>query len=171
MDYIKIVLLVYLVLRLVNFIPNQNFTLDNFLQNTLLVLLLILLAAHDPSVCLLIIVAILINTPNQYREKLFTNIDKNEIKNITNTLQPSQPSQPSSPSPKDDTNTQVKTSSTKSTNKNDCIPEFIISKKMLSNAQNNIFDEKNMNVFPNEINESDVNIQGVFNDIKGYNTK
>jgi hypothetical protein len=168
MDYIKIVLIVYSLLRLINFIPNQKFTLDNYLQNTVLILLLVLLAAHDPSMCVLVLVAILVNTPNEYREKLFTNINKNEINNITNTLK--YPKKTLLEDEQEPASTKQELASTKKTQAKDdeCVPEFVISKEMLLNAQNNIFDKRNLNSFPNETNENDVNIQGVFNDINGY---
>ena len=168
MDYIKIVLIVYSLLRLINFIPNQKFTLDNYLQNTVLILLLVLLAAHDPSMCVLVLVAILVNTPNEYREKLFTNINKNEINNITNTLK--YPKKTLHEDEREPASTKREPASTQKTQAKDdeCVPEFVISKEMLLNAQNNIFDKRNLNSFPNETNENDVNIQGVFNDINGY---
>ena len=168
MDYIKIVLIVYSLLRLINFIPNQKFTLDNYLQNTVLILLLVLLAAHDPSMCVLVLVAILVNTPNEYREKLFTNINKNEINNITNTLK--YPKKTLLEDEQEPASTKQELASTKRelAKDDECVPEFVISKEMLLNAQNNIFDKRNLNSFPNETNENDVNIQGVFNDINGY---
>lgn len=161
MDYIKIVLLVYLILRAIDFFPNQNFTLDTPLQNTLLGFLLILLAAHDPVVCALVVIAILVNTPNEYKESLFTNINKDEIKNLTKTL-PAASSQ-DTPTIKELEKKTTPPPKHQNTNKNDeCVPEFIISKEMLLNAQNNIFDKKNLDMFPNETNERDVNIQGYF---------
>ena len=52
--------------------------------------------------------------------------------------------------------------------KSDCVPEFIISKEMLNNAQNNLIEE-NISLFPNEMKRKHVNIQGYFADIKGFN--
>lgn len=176
MDYIKIVLLVYLVLRAIQFFPNQNFALNNPLQNTLLGFLLVLLAAHDPVACMLVVVIILVNTPNEYKESMFTNMDKEEINNATKTLpatyQPqledvNTPSAPETQRPvkkEQEITPPIKTS----IENDDCVPEFIISKQMLLNAQNNIFDKKNLDLFPNESNEKDVNIQGFFNDISGF---
>jgi hypothetical protein len=173
MDYIKILLLVYLVLRAIQFFPNQNFALDNPLQNTLLGFLLILLAAHDPLVCLLVVVIILVNTPSEYKETLFTNIDKEEIRNLTKTLpiiSPKPQLQQETPVKEESETTPQPPIEKPSVNKqvDDCVPEFIISKKMLLNAQNNIFDTKNLDLFPNEINEKTVNIQGFYDDISGF---
>ena len=76
MDYIKIVLLVYLVLRISNIVPNQKFSLNNYLQNIFLTALLILCPHMTPVVAMLVIIAILINLPNEYKENLFTKINK-----------------------------------------------------------------------------------------------
>lgn len=38
----------------------------------------------------------------------------------------------------------------------------------LQNIQNNIFDSNNFNIYPNETEDLNVNIQGVFQDISGY---
>lgn len=169
MDYIKIVLLLYLILRSSNILPNQNFSLHNHLRNTFLVLLLILLSAHDPVVGMLVIVAILINLPNEFTEKLFTNINKGDIEELVRTLPvmideplaesvfitknpPPPVEQPVVPK-KDD----------------DCVPEFIISKEMLSKAQNNIVNNDNLKKYPNELNDKNVNIQGFFHDVNGFN--
>ena len=51
-----------------------------------------------------------------------------------------------------------------------CVPEFVISKNMLHNAQNNIFDEQNMNMFPNETRDKNINIQGFFEEVTGYSS-
>lgn len=50
----------------------------------------------------------------------------------------------------------------------ECVPEFVISQQMLHNAQNNIFNEENMRMFPNETADKNINIQGVFDEITGY---
>lgn len=172
MDYIKIVLLLYLILRSSNILPNQNFSLHNYLRNTFLILLLILLSAHDPIVGMLVIVAILINLPNEFTEKLFTNINKGDIEELVRTLpvmideppaesvfitkNPPPPPTPVEPPvvPKKD---------------DDCVPEFIISKEMLSKAQNNIVNNDNLKKYPNELNDKNVNIQGFFHDVTGFN--
>jgi hypothetical protein len=52
--------------------------------------------------------------------------------------------------------------------KNDCLPEFIISKEMLSKVQNNISNLDNLDLYPNETQLEDVNIQGVYDEITGY---
>lgn len=173
MDYIKIVLLLYLILRSSNILPNQNFSLHNHLRNTFLVLLLILLSAHDPIVGMLVIVAILINLPNEFTEKLFTNINKGDIEELVRTLPvmideppaesvfvtkkpittPPVEQPPAVVPPKDD----------------DCVPEFIISKEMLFKAQNNIVNNDNLKKYPNELNDKNVNIQGFFHDVNGFN--
>ena len=41
---------------------------------------------------------------------------------------------------------------------------------MLHNIQNNVFDERNMQKYPNETNDVNVNIQGTFSTINGYST-
>jgi hypothetical protein len=167
MDYIKILLLLYLVLRIINFLPSYNLTLTNYIQNVILSLLLVLLAAHDPIVCMLLLVAILINTKNDYTEQLFTNIKKEDIDKLTQTLTNNK-TVPNKTVPN-------KTVPNKTVSKiienqlEECVPEFIISKKMLLNAQNNIVDENNIKKFPNEIEETGVNIQGFYDDISGFN--
>ena len=170
MDYIKILLLIYLVLRISNIIPNQQFILNNSLQNTFLTVLLILLSAHDPVVAMLVITAILLNLPNEYKENLFTEINKADIDELTRTL-PNTHIEEEPPNPPTSTTTTptIQSSVTEPEKpKSDCIPEFIISKEMLKNAQNNLIEE-NISLFPNEIKEKHVNIQGYFSDIKGFN--
>ena len=165
MDYIKIVLLVYLVLRISNIVPNQKFSLNNYLQNIFLTALLILLSAHDPVVAMLVIIAILINLPNEYKENLFTKINKADIDELTKTLPHMQVEE--QPNTVNTTTTPVPDSIPEKP-KSDCVPEFIISKEMLNNAQNNLIEE-NISLFPNEMKEKHVNIQGYFTDIKGFN--
>lgn len=54
---------------------------------------------------------------------------------------------------------------------NDCEdPSFMISLEMLHSAQNNIFDEKNSTSYINIIGDSNANIQGVYDNIIGYNS-
>ena len=169
MDYIKIVLLIYLVLRISNIVPNQKFSLNNYLQNSFLTVLLILLSAHDPVVAMLVIITILINLPNEYKENLFTKINKADIDELTRTLphmrvEEQQPATTTTtPSVPEEPNKDPKEEPT-----SDCVPEFIISKEMLNNAQNNLI-EVNIPLFPNEMKEKHVNIQGYFADIKGFN--
>ena len=43
-----------------------------------------------------------------------------------------------------------------------------ISKKSLNNIQENTVDTKNLDLFPNETLDSNINIQGYFKDISGY---
>lgn len=50
-----------------------------------------------------------------------------------------------------------------------CDKRFIISQKMLSDAQTNIYDKKNVNMIPNETRDPNVNIQGTFDDVSGFN--
>ena len=166
MDYIKIVLLVYLVLRISNIVSNQNFFLNNYLQNIFLTVLLILLSAHDPVVAMLVIIAILINLSNEYTENLFTKINKADIDELTKTLPHMRIEEPTT------TTSTLVPGEPKEEPKSDCIPdcipEFIISKEMLNNAQNNLIEE-NISFFPNEMKEKHVNIQGYFADINGFN--
>ena len=155
MDYIQIVLLVYLLLRIVDFFPSQNFVLNNLLQNIILVTLLVLLLSFDPIICLLVMLCIIVNIKNEAIENLFTNINSNEIESIRNTLRP-------------------KPIEEEIVEKNDirdeeCIPEFILSKEMLNRAQDNIVDDKNNNMYLNETNQNGVNIQGIYEDLTGYN--
>jgi len=49
-------------------------------------------------------------------------------------------------------------------------PSFVISLDMLHSAQNNMFDEKNSTSYINIIGDSNANIQGVYDDIIGYNS-
>ena len=51
----------------------------------------------------------------------------------------------------------------------ECIPEFIVSRDMLRAAQNNVVSPTNANLFPNETKDPNINIQGLFTDISGYN--
>jgi hypothetical protein len=167
MDYIKIVLLIYLVLRILNITPNQKFSLNNYMQNTFLIALLILLSAHDPVVAMLVIIAILINLPNEYKENLFTKINKTDIDELTKTL-PFMQKEKQQPTKTVVSPTNTQPVDVPKNTKLDCVPEFIISKDMLNNAQNNLIEE-NISLFPNEMKEKHVNIQGYFSDIKGFN--
>lgn len=49
-------------------------------------------------------------------------------------------------------------------------PSFVISLDMLHSAQNNVFDEKNSSSYINMIGDSNANIQGVYDNIIGYNS-
>lgn len=162
MDYIQIVLLVYLLLRIVDFFPSQNFVLNNLLQNFILVTLLVLLLSFDPIICLLVMLCIIVNIKNEAIENLFTSINSNEIESIRNTLKP----KPIKTVVEEET-INVKEDTTKY--EEECIPEFIISKEMLNKAQDNIVDDKNNNMYLNEINQNGVNIQGIYEDLTGYN--
>jgi len=158
MDYIQIVLLVYLLLRIVDFFPSQNFVLNNLLQNFILVTLLILLLSFDPLICLLVMLCIIVNIKNEAIENLFTSINSKEIESIRNTLIPKP------------IKLEVEEETVKEDIKDEeCIPEFIISKDMLNRAQNNIVDNKNNNLFLNETKQNGVNIQGIYDDLTGYN--
>ena len=88
MNYIQIVLLVYLLLRIIDFFPSQNYVLNNQLQSVLLICLLILLASFDTNVCLLVLICILVNLKNEAVENLFTPINSNEIQSIQKTIVP-----------------------------------------------------------------------------------
>ena len=160
MDYIQIVLLVYLLLRIVDFFPSQNFVLNNLLQNLILVTLLVLLLSFDPIICLLVMLCIIVNIKNEAIENLFTSINSNEIESIRNTLKPKH------------IKTEVKEETVVediTKDEEECIPEFIISKEMLNRAQDNIVDDKNNNIYLNETNQNGVNIQGIYEDLTGYN--
>lgn len=158
MDYIQIVLLVYLLLRIVDFFPSQNFVLNNLLQNFILVTLLILLLSFDPLICLLVMLCIIVNIKNEAIENLFTSINSKEIESIRNTLIPKP------------IKLEVEEETVKEDIKDEeCIPEFIISKDMLNRAQDNIVDNKNNNLFLNETKQNGVNIQGIYDDLTGYN--
>lgn len=155
MDYIQIVLLVYLLLRIIDFFPSQNFVLNNLLQNIILTVLIILLLSFDPIVCLLVMLSIIVNVKNEAIENLF--ITKNSIKDTFE----------SKPNPMSSYVEEEEKVSTLS--KEECVPEFIISKEMLNKAQDNIVDTKNNNTYINQINQDGVNIQGVYDDLTGYN--
>ena len=53
----------------------------------------------------------------------------------------------------------------KEKNENICLN---ISKKSLNDIQENTVDTKNLDLFPNETLDSNINIQGYFKDISGY---
>ena len=137
------------------------------MQNTFLIALLILLSAHDPVVAMLVIIAILINLPNEYKENLFTKINKTDIDELTKTL-PFMQKEKQQPTKTVVSPTNTQPVDVPKNTKLDCVPEFIISKDMLNNAQNNLIEE-NISLFPNEMKEKHVNIQGYFSDIKGFN--
>tara|TARA_Y100000389_G_scaffold133193_1_gene130687 strand:- start:196 stop:552 length:357 start_codon:yes stop_codon:yes gene_type:complete len=117
---------------------------------------------------MLVIIAILINLPNEYKENLFTKINKIDIDELTKTL-PHIQIEEKTVSPQSITNTDnTPAEQPNKESKPDCVPEFIISKDMLNKAQNNLIEE-NIPLFPNEMKEKHVNIQGYFADIKGFN--
>lgn len=168
MDYIKIVLVIYLILRFINIFPSHNLSLDNDLQNATIILLLFVLAIVDPVVCFISITIVLMHIKTQQVEKLFTSSDRNDLKKIANTIL-------YAPKNKQDITIQEsmspkKTRSTIITEEMDhCGKEFIISKSMLANAQTNIVNTKYMQQYPNVLNDSNVNIQGFHEDIIGFN--
>jgi hypothetical protein len=54
--------------------------------------------------------------------------------------------------------------------KGECIKEFLITKDMLSKTQNNVFNNENFHHYPNEINDKNANIQGIYDDVSGYSS-
>lgn len=52
--------------------------------------------------------------------------------------------------------------------KEECVPEFIVSSDMLRAAQTNVVSAKNADLFPNETQDPNINIQGLFVDVSGY---
>lgn len=172
MDYIQIVLVVYLFLRIIDFFPNKKFILNNPVQNFILTILLILLASMDSTVCLLVVIAILVNLNNESVETLFTEISNREMDEIKKTLLNPTKTSIQTKCPLKNIHTALDTSKNQITieeEEDKCIPEFIISKEMLINAQNNIFDMETFDKYINETHTEGVNIQGVFDDITGYN--
>jgi len=99
-----------------------------------------------------------VNIKNEAIENLFTSINSKEIESIRNTLIPKP------------IKLEVEEETVKEDIKDEeCIPEFIISKDMLNRAQDNIVDNKNNNLFLNETKQNGVNIQGIYDDLTGYN--
>lgn len=156
MDYIKIVLFSYILLRFVNIFPSTNIHLQNDTKNLLLFLLLLLLAYNDPIVCILAISVILLNINTVSKETLFTELTSEDILNITKTFEPKpKPEKKQKPNPEKKPK-----------------PESTCKEKLnavLEKTQNNIVDQNSLNMFPNETGDKEVNIQGFFHDIKGFN--
>ena len=172
MNSIKILLLVYLVLRIINFIPSKNLILKNNLYNFFIFVLILLLAVLDPILSLLTIIAIILNTNNESFETMLINISNNEINDLTKTLLQKKIKNIVIEE-ENIIEEDIKKSNSIIVNhnideKNDCLPEFIISKEMLSKVQNNISNLDNLDLYPNETQLEDVNIQGVYDEITGY---
>lgn len=51
----------------------------------------------------------------------------------------------------------------------ECVPEFVVSADMLRAAQTNVVSAENADLFPNETRDPNINIQGLFTDLSGYN--
>lgn len=177
MNSIKILLLVYLVLRIINFIPSKNLILKNNLYNFFIFVLILLLAVLDPILGLLTIIAIILNTNNESFETMLINISNNEIHDLTKTLLQKKIKniviEEENIEEENIIEEDIKKSNSIIVNhnideKNDCLPEFIISKEMLSKVQNNISNLDNLDLYPNETQLEDVNIQGVYDEITGY---
>lgn len=177
MNSIKILLLVYLVLRIINFIPSKNLILKNNLYNFFIFVLILLLAVLDPILGLLTIIAIILNTNNESFETMLINISNNEINDLTKTLLQKKIKniviEEENIEEENIIEEDIKKSNSIIVNhnideKNDCLPEFIISKEMLSKVQNNISNLDNLDLYPNETQLEDVNIQGVYDEITGY---
>ena len=177
MNSIKILLLVYLVLRIINFIPSKNLILKNNLYNFFIFVLILLLAVLDPILGFLTIIAIILNTNNESFETMLINISNNEIHDLTKTLLQKKIKniviEEENVEEENVEEEDIKKSNSIIVNhnideKNDCLPEFIISKEMLSKVQNNISNLDNLDLYPNETQLEDVNIQGVYDEITGY---
>ena len=177
MNSIKILLLVYLVLRIINFIPSKNLILKNNLYNFFIFVLILLLAVLDPILGFLTIIAIILNTNNESFETMLINISNNEIHDLTKTLLQKKIKniviEEENIKEENVEEEDIKKSNSIIVNhnideKNDCLPEFIISKEMLSKVQNNISNLDNLDLYPNETQLEDVNIQGVYDEITGY---
>ena len=177
MNSIKILLLVYLVLRIINFIPSKNLILKNNLYNFFIFVLILLLAVLDPILGFLTIIAIILNTNNESFETMLINISNNEIHDLTKTLLQKKIKniviEEENIEEENVVEEDIKKSNSIIVNhnideKNDCLPEFIISKEMLSKVQNNISNLDNLDLYPNETQLEDVNIQGVYDEITGY---
>ena len=174
MDYIKIVLVIYLILRFINIFPSHNLSLDNDLQNTSIIVILFILAIIDPVVCFITIAIMLVNLKTNQVELLFTPIDDTELEHLANTIihnevKEQKNKQYATPLTQINSSKQTQINNTVDEESNSCIKEFIISKSMLEKAQNNIVKTINMQQYPNILKDNRVNIQGVYEDISGFN--
>jgi hypothetical protein len=179
MIYIKILLTLYLLLRIANIIPSRKLVMNNDLYNTMILILLCLISLTDIHVALILSVCILLNTKNLHIETLFQQYSPSEISELVNTLhlepveskpepEPEPESEPVNPiiKKKDVQIGKVDEQLPLHEPKNDCNSVFIISEEMLLNAQDNkVSDNSFVNIVPNQ----HINIQGFQKSMSGFN--
>ena len=175
MTIFKIVLTLLILLQTIQIITSTAININNDIQKMLITLFIILLSMIEPTIALLTTILITINIKNNNIEKMFTPLYNYDLKNILETIDVEKPNSNKTQQPTKKPQPAKKPQLTKKQNMNmkkdtECDKDLIISESMLHNIQNNVFNEKNMSKYPNETNDENINIQGVFRTINGYSS-
>jgi hypothetical protein len=151
---IKLILCVYILLSGLNIINKPKFYLVNNFQKTITLSMIILLGFIDPIIGILTLIAIIVNYNNP-ENFTFSNISKKEIDDIIS-KEYDEPEKVPIVTIKNKDNCSLE---------DDFLKEYGTNNNSLNMIQNNIIHE-NTHLFPTL--DKDVNIQGVFQQIKGY---
>jgi ABC-type multidrug transport system fused ATPase/permease subunit len=191
-------LLLWVVLRSMNVIPNLELYITETKFQVLIGLILLAIAFFNPLIGILSTILLLINLKSSALETLFICIDEEDIieilstideetyKNTNNTTEEetvlkikTKPVANTPPPPKKTkpvANTPPLPKKTKPVantppppkKTNECDQTVLITPDMLQRAQTNVYDTKNNSLFFNETGEKGVNIQGIYESISGY---
>jgi hypothetical protein len=192
MNIIKPILVVYTAFLLANVIPSLQ------IKQTMVVFALtsgiILVSYKDPTLSVMLLIALVINIDFLGTTPMLEDIEKVvRIKSQPPMIQTVTPSPMTGIDTRSVTDSPVRARETPSVtgspvrasetpsvtdspvraiietpSSNACDKSLIISKQMLANAQTNIYEKKNMNKYPNELNNPSVNIQGLYDDVSGF---
>ena len=177
-------LLLWVVLRSMNVIPNLELYITETKFQVLIGLILLAIAFFNPLIGILSTILLLINLKSSALETLFICIDEEDITGILSTIDEETYKNTNSIT-EEETVLKIKTKPVVNTpppkktkpvantppppkKTNECDQSVLITPDMLQRAQTNVYDTKNNSLFFNETGEKGVNIQGIYESISGY---
>ena len=177
-------LLLWVVLRSMNVIPNLELYITETKFQVLIGLILLAIAFFNPLIGILSTILLLINLKSSALETLFICIDEEDITGILSTIDEETYKNTNSIT-EEETVLKIKTKPVANTpppkktkpvantppppkKTNECDQSVLITPDMLQRAQTNVYDTKNNSLFFNETGEKGVNIQGIYESISGY---
>ena len=190
-------LLLWVVLRSMNVIPNLELYITETKFQVLIGLILLAIAFFNPLIGILSTILLLINLKSSALETLFICIDEEDITGILSTIDeetykntnsiteeetvlkiktkpvvntpPPKKTKPVANTPPPPKKTKPVANTPPPPKKtNECDQSVLITPDMLQRAQTNVYDTKNNSLFFNETGEKGVNIQGIYESISGY---
>jgi len=177
-------LLLWVVLRSMNVIPNLELYITETKFQVLIGLILLAIAFFNPLIGILSTILLLINLKSSALETLFICIDEEDITGILSTIDEETYKNTNSIT-EEETVLKIKTKPVANTpppkktkpvantppppkKTNECDQSVLITPDMLQRAQTNVYDTKNNSLFFNETGEKGVNIQRIYESISGY---